>query len=533
MKKHFCLTLLLGLTLQIFLLAKAQSTTEDLKSAKWPPLPQLKLTAEWEKKWFAKKNSPPYYFFSEAVSSWKLARFTPPEISTLLYEKAIEIKDRQTARTFVFSPILFDEKGRHIGLNLQRVRQGGLDQIYYHSSVAPDNWHSPLFSPNGRRVILREGYPPDDRYNGNNLFLWELAAGILYPAGVKISDIPPHSTIDNMSIMLPKMQWSPGSRYLTYVRGGNTFGDYDPRSSSYRLYCMEAPTRQDHLVMKDAGLHWSWTYRGQILCSRIEPKNQGKVGYRTGRPSVYAVSAAGGAPRKLFDGGYYAQESPDGKWIAYCDWPGELFDAPNASDELKNNTQKGLFLFYKPTGKRIFIGPLELDEASYPADAPLLQWSPDGQNLFCTESARDNGEVKGTVYRVNIEQQQLQELTTIVRTPFGYGFLRNRGTSPDGTSLYLESREGTPGPEGVINQKFTLLSVDTKTGKTTPQVQISNIASENPDWDFHDEGVNPAFVAAEKRENALPRWKPGWLQTANAKQPIKQSIPKTRLKKRR
>lgn len=481
--------------------------------AQWPPLPMFDLkeyTLPEERK-FVEKEVAPYYQFTEK----DVKELSPERLWRVpgLGSEALTLLDSKNVRgLFALAPGRANPQGKGytiLGLNKVGNQSLSSNQVFYRVDGTGDRFHSPQFSPDGAIVVVREGLPPDDRYNGINLFLWNMKAG-------KLRFVPsqafllrqPKTYGKGLSIMLPDLKWSPGSRFLSYMRGGNTFGDYDPRSDSYHLSVLDTPSRRDHLVMKDAGLSWSWTYQGTLLCSLVPPAQAYKVLYRNARPSVYEADALGGKPRKLFDGGYYAHESPDGQWIAFCDWPGPLFDATNPSKELQENTQRGLFLFHKPSGRRAFVGELELSEAAYPFDAPLMQWSPDGQTLYVTEmqDGKTRGSTVGQLYRMTLEQQQLQPLVRLEMQPrSGAGVFRGRGISPDGSTLYLETRQAISGPKGYPNRQFTLLGINTATGEQTPLASLKNIASENPDWDWHDtSGTNPAFAAAQKREEKLP-----------------------------
>ena len=235
-------------------------------------------------------------------------------------------------------------------------------------------------------------------------------------------------------------------------------------------------------------------------------KRPSSVASRLERPSVYEFEFSNGALKKCFDGGYFAQESPDGRWIAFCDWPGKLLET-NAPEEVQENAHRGLFLFDKTTGKRVWAGELELKAAS----TPLIQWSNDSKELFVLEQDSAVQGVKGTIYKMNIQEQELKPFLTLSLERAKdidsgpAGFFQLRGISSGGDYLYLDKVQVISGPQGYIHTLRTLLSIETHTGQQAPVAQLMNIANENPDWDFHDDsGINPAFVAAQKIEDALP-----------------------------
>jgi hypothetical protein len=304
--------------------------------------------------------------------------------------------------------------------------------------------------------------------------------------------------------------WSPGSRYLSYLRGGGTFGESSDRLgrplSPYTLYVCDLLHQRNYRVMKDAGLAWSWTYHGQLLFGHVPQEQFEALSQRQVRPSVYVADASKGEPKKIFDGGYFANESPDGQWIAFCDWPGKLLDATDAPRDLQDSQQRGLFLFHKPTGKRVFVGDLKL-----PANGGIwMQWSPDGASLYLLEHTVNADGVTGTIYKINVgktpsDKPLMSQLTQILLKPepANQGGFAPRGTSPDGRMLYLNAIEWRSEPKNSVVS--TLMAIDTRTGKQTAIARMTNVNNENPDWDWRDDsGVNPAFAAAEKIEAALP-----------------------------
>jgi hypothetical protein len=506
-----CTVLCLSIKLQCY---SVPAEAQQLEG--WPPLPQFDLNDNYtpEERKYVIEQEIPFYRFAERTPLplppnrlWRVSG---------LGEKAFDplaLPEGHKGR-FIFAPGRANEQGeRYAILHIIKVADQPIKvdgQMYYRASATPDRLYAPQLSPNGKTLLIREGTPPDQRFSGFNLFLWDMVSGNL-----RYIPVGPSDSREALGIELRDVLWSPGSRFVSYMRGGNTdgdygvvYGDYDPVFDAFYLYVLDTPSRRDHLVMKDAGLNWSWTYHGQLLCSHI-PREQAKaVWHRQSRPSVYVADATGGSPKKLFDGGYYAHESPDGGWIAFCDWPGKLIEAGNTDKELQNNKHKGLFLFNKTTGRRLFVGELALPEASYPVDAPLMQWSPDSKSLYVLEAlaGATQGEVIGQIDRVVVEQKKLQPLTQIKMEPLrGPAYFRERGISPDGTTLYYEARQAIEGPRGYPNQQFTLIAVNTQSGNQTPLARLKNIANENPDWDWHDDsGINPAFAAAEKIEDALP-----------------------------
>ncbi len=387
-------------------------------------------------------------------------------------------------------------------------------RFYYISPQGtPSTVHS---SNNSKSILIRNGFYPPERNDSYGLFLWNRPKKSfrflwsVLPATIEL-------------VRYPKIGWSPGSRYVSYLRGGNAFGDYDRWTTPYRLSVYDTKTFQERELMPYAGLSWSWTHHGTVLCSRLSPEEAGRVGIGQVRPSVYEADVRGGAPKKLFDGGYLAQESPDGKWIAFCDWPGTLIGSPKVAPEVQNIEQPGLFLWSRPTGKRVFVGALKLN------GPPSIQWSFNSKKLYVCEQEAQGADVVASVSTMDLEQQKLKPLGQLkvsrpsdvaTGTAGGFDF---RGLSNDGHFLYFDSLQNIASPKGYANSIRTLIAFDTRTAEQTPIAQLTNIANANPDWDWHDEsGVNEAFLRAEKLENALL----GWGTPAPAKTPVKPASTK-------
>ena len=397
-------------------------------------------------------------------------------------------------------------------------------QVFYNTESV-SSCYAPQFSPDGKSMVFRVGYPPDDLRNSFYLMLWDLPkAELRIPAPDAPTDYPSSGQIGRY---FPAIQWSPGSRYIGSLVGGDVTGGYFDRlgnpysSDGYSLYVYDAKTHErERRLSANAGQSWSWTNNGKVLFSKVTTEQSGLLKQRLARPSIYEMGVNDAQPKKLFDGGYFAHQSPNGEWIAFVDWPGPSFTSlAKPEDLLKNpdsrpNTkeeaevQAGLYLFNRPSGRRVFVGPLQ--DIKRPVQ---MQWAPDGQTLYIAESFVSDGKIQGAVQRMTLEQQQLKPLSVITATdPLSTNnisdtnWLTLRSTSPDGLYLYANRDEYYDGgPKRYVNTQHTYFAINTSNGETTEMAGLTNIVNENIDWDFHDDsGVNPAFAAAQKIENALP-----------------------------
>ncbi len=409
----------------------------------------------------------------------------------VLGSAAFEVLSKETLfGTFALSSLQADPSMRGvINLSFKRFNKSlESKHMFYRKADTNGDFNSPLFSPNGESVLLRDGLI-QDRNDGFHIYLWQLQQGRLR----YVSRI----------LKFRHLFWSPGSRYISYIQGGDAFTN-DNSNDPQTLCALDTTNRQSAQIMREPGLSWSWTYDGHLLCARV-PRDQKLASHA--RPSVYRVAANGAAPEKLFDGGYYAHQSPDGQNIVFCDWAGELLEPQTASDALKNNAQQGLFVWNTVTKSRTFLGPLAVGSMQTPRAAPQMIWSSDNKRVFVLVPGRLGAQVVGRIYLADVAAKTCKALGQVAFTPsLDLGWFEPRlQLSPDEKRLYLDARERINGPEGVSNLRYTLWQMNTADGEAVPLARLTNLADENPDWDFHDDsGVSSAFVTAQKVEDALP-----------------------------
>lgn len=408
---------------------------------------------------------------------------------------------------------------------LRAANSNAKSSTYYNATTGGWSYYSPLFSPQTNKVVARFGYPPDDTRNFFNLILWNLASGEisrpkLYSKEEAKQEEPQPSSAPYFN---SGVSWSPGGRYISYTRGGNSVGGFTDAlgnlysEDGYELWLNDTkvPDSFARRLATNIGLSWSWTHRGTLLFSPLDAGATEAVRLRWARPSVHEVDLKSGVKTKLFDGGYFAHESPDGQWIAFVDWPGPVIgqSQPTPQQEAENAQVKpGVYLFHRPTKRRVLVG-------EFPATPPFsvaLQWTPNSQRLlvFNTQEKAGAG-LDGVIYRMDITQQTLEKVGQLeVTRPFqttntsNFGWFEFRGTSPDGRRAYANTSQYIDeGPSQYVNLRHKMWSIDTETGQPSLMASLTDIATENPGWDWRDEsGINPAFAAAQKVEESLPTW---------------------------
>ena len=370
------------------------------------------------------------------------------------------------------------------------------EEIFYTNTS--DGCFLPVFSPDGNKLVFRVGYK--DSYN--NILMWNLKAATWH----QIPGGDPRAWR-----YLHDMIWSPGGRYMAHLTGSSGDGSFfDEQGKAfpegYMLTVFDTKIGQEKLLTTQVGTEFTWTNRGTILYSHMFGEQGEDVRNLRQRPAVYDMDVARGKSQKLFDGGFYAHESPDGKWIAFADWPGRIVgqeDPTPQQIEENNGIKAGIYFYHRPTKRRMLIGELPLD-----LFAGRMQWLPNSRSLFvlCLQRNPLNvDEVTNVLYRIDADQQQLKEVARFA------SFLRFRGTSPDGKWLYTNANEQIDGPKFpnviYLHTQHTFSAIEAKTGKQFIIARLKNIANENVDWDFHDESApDPNWRRAKPIEDALPDW---------------------------
>lgn len=392
-------------------------------------------------------------------------------------------------------------------------QEKNIEQVFY-NFLTNNSFYAPFFDPSGQRVAFRYGLPPDDTYNAFGIAIWDLKSGKIEDVRIHTPQELKQKPLPNVAYYNPLVYWSPGGRYLSYVRGGNSVGGYYDALgrplNPYELWVTDTINHTARALVTNAGLSWAWTTKGTLLYSLISYHEETALRTRAGRPSIYEIGINDKAGKKLFDGGYFATPSPDGQWIAFADWPGKLFGqkTPTPAQEAENQAVKpGVYLFHRPTGRRIFVGELS---GGAPLSLPM-QWTPDSRRLYALNTQEKEGGLEGALYRMDIEQQQLTRLGTLpVQGRYQTTNISNsnwfefRATSPEGQRLYGDAIEYTQGPSRYVNTQHTFWSIDAQTGAFTAMASLTDIANENPGWDFFDDtGINPMTSAAERFENSL------------------------------
>lgn len=314
---------------------------------------------------------------------------------------------------------------RHVGLT------NGERSFARYPVKAPFGVFDPQFSPD-RRYVLFKGGQSGGRYDHYLFFLWNLQTKQVRQVQQGSDETPSYL----------RLHWSPSSKYIAYLMGGDVEGERDPRDP-LRLYTYNLKTGRKSFIARDPSVKsLSWTHQDTLLYTKMSESQSAAVANGTQNeregvsdvpvlhPSIFEASAQGGLSKKIVDGGFDPSPSPDGQWIAYLGWSN---DAPNALEEDQGNvgetgepkpgsavrkkaTSKlpesanhlNLYLFNRLNFKRMLI------RSGLKRDNPFeLFWMPDSKKLVTMETATEGTLAEAIISAVDIPSLHIRQVATL------------------------------------------------------------------------------------------------------------------------
>lgn len=374
------------------------------------------------------------------------------------------------------------------------------ESSFYWSSTAIGLTH-PLWSPDGRIVSFREGSRSPERGDASAILLWNLRSNVFESLKADRHSKP---------IYWPFFQWSPGSRYLSYLRNGSAHGDFDRWATPYELFVYDTKSKVERKLAESTDLFWSWTTRGKILSTSRPQADRWSAHnslYDHGRAPIYETDVATLRREKLVAEGAFPFASPDNKWIAFFNWKGPLYE-PMATSDSPGDAKIGLYLWRRADRKIFFIKSLRLTQE------PLIQWSPDSQSLYLIEEQSEPD--THVIYKFEGIRKlsgdsgidAVSEWHELIPLPnlTGNTAYMLKGTSSDGRVLYLETKSISRLQDEFLQCDYRLWAFDTVGGHLNTVVTDNN-TGEVEFWEWRDRsGATPWQNEAKKLEDTLPSW---------------------------
>ena len=383
------------------------------------------------------------------------------------------------------------------------------------SEVASYDFHegefssgNPQFSPDGQ-VLLYQQSDWRPQYGNGSLYEWDMKAG-------KVRQLA------NRNIAYLHFFWSPDSRAIAYVSGGEESG------KSAELNIVDRSTAKSQQVALPKGVSLmlatpvrqqapivpiAWASPNSLLFSGLPDMRADND--TPAHPNIYETT--NGKTSLVVPDAYAPSPSPDGRWIACFGWPDA--DTKVSADELKKLAPPmlpDLYLVDRHSKKRFLVralpkfGRRELMNGGPPQQ--ILRWTPDSRHLILTEETYQNkgkaGEATATLSAVDIPSQlpvgdalwaqTLRLITTLhatdvvayPRSLIHFGPLQ---ISSDGNHLFLAAFQvtgqvGEPLKENLVSES-SLQRVNLTDGKVDVVALFNTDRLQGFDW--HEEKSAP------------------------------------------
>lgn len=231
-------------------------------------------------------------------------------------------------------------------------------------NIGNDVIFNPQYSPDGQFVLFKAGWPYD-RHGSYQLYVWDTQTD-------KVKWLPLIFNGSPLLLSYPITSWSPDGNYITYIRGGDMYGDIEQGASLFLdIYDWRKDERQ--FVVENNAVRYgsAWSAPNTLLYS-VMSNSKGE-----GAPSVdiYAIKPKDENPKLIVKNGYRPFPSPDGKHIAFF----------GPEDENQGFTL-GQGWEYIPRGMALSV--VDMNGANRKAlnserlTYPQVVWMPDGNRLL-------------------------------------------------------------------------------------------------------------------------------------------------------
>jgi hypothetical protein len=411
-----------------------------------------------------------------------------------------------------------------MGANISGSVDGrNTDVCAYHVTKHYEYIYDPLFSPDGRLLCFKYGWPYQ-RGSAHSFIIWDLAGKRLFDAD---------------GSAYPFVAWSPNSRYILYIK------DTDPRGFSVdnagkvpiKLFVHDVQTGTSRQVAqnvmatlirrdaRDVPDFWSteassWTPQNTVLFTAWPFLHKPKVAKSKsaaatksiptgGKPvkkeefayySVYEVATAGGEPKQLITKAASPMSSPNGKWVAFWGWPEKEPEYDPKNPPARPEYAR-LYVWERATKQRKKLGE---------QTAGLLRWTPDSKQLVVLEPRKIAPNIsEGHIWVYDSDTWEGRDMITIVvkdyiglnGVPYRFNSMK---ISKDNTKAFVDVSEYTGYKVDTFVEKKTWQAVDLKSGKVEIIATTENQRDGTIGWDWYDESKVSPPVTVKSQVKIAP-----------------------------
>lgn len=285
---------------------------------------------------------------------------------------------------------------------LKQGSTGGLPHPQSISAFRVDGINSkafdPQFSPDGKTVMFKVG-DVGNRYDTFQLCFWDRTTNQVQ--------------VGPKDINYRLVYWSPNSRYVAYILGGDIEG-HDSPEHQLQLHIYDIKTHQSRFIARDSYVKkMAWTPQNELLYN-VKSSQPGSGLERAYEADLYTASVNKGDSRLLIKNAFNPLPSPDGKKVVFFAWP-ESEEAEKNTDKAKPRVQAqlGLYSYDLNTQKRTLLR----SPFSYRKFIGML-WVPDNQRLLLFQKLGESPSARAQVTVIDTTDSISKTLFTITANDF-------------------------------------------------------------------------------------------------------------------
>jgi len=269
------------------------------------------------------------------IADYKRVKFMTP-ITKVDKENTIKLKDAVGITGVIASPRnIFDnsEAGYSSYITLKKVLDGkviGDILLPYKSSLSCFDIQ---VSPNGKYVLFKLG-TYGDIYDSFRIYIWNLSS----------------NTVDQVTqsdLTYYPVSWSPSSKYIAYLEGGDMFGGEYGIAGIYRplkLFVYDVEKKANRYIARGQSLrYFTWSGKDSIFYNqtaaehaRTENDPSDKSLHLQGKQNIYETFVVDGATKLLISGAKIQIVSDDRSKVLFLNSHNP--DQENTKDNDENDT---------------------------------------------------------------------------------------------------------------------------------------------------------------------------------------------------
>lgn len=344
-----------------------------------------------------------------------------------------------------------------------------------------DKAFDPQFSPDGKTVMFKVG-SVGHRHSYHRLCFWDLATNQVQVGPGKLNYL--------------FVYWSPNSKYVAYIKGGDIEGNEAPRDP-LSLYIYDVKAQKSRFIAKNPMVkQMVWTAQNTLLYN-VKQKQQESANAkpRAYLADIYMVPAGKGDPTLLLQNAFAPQPSPNGKKVAFFAWPEE---GESETGEVKaiGQAQLGLYVYDYEQKKRT---PLR-SAFSY-LKFVGMRWMPNNRSLITLQELEESPNAKAQLAVIDtsvptsknlmvLQAKDFQAVGSRIETQPQFKLLE---VPNNGKVLFVETSEFVGWDSSLLIEEKSIQAVNLDTGKVDIVAKVRSSLGMN----WRSDNVKPAAPAKE------------------------------------